>query len=381
MNKVKPYLFWIICGIILLVEIVVVLVISPTGKGDKSAEDVKKELDADNKKLTLLFDRASQGSPSGEFDAENKDHIAQLTTKWLPAPSWKSVLEQHVQKYRVQTGTIQGYLSHRSEFLHRTISSERDPHAWYTQYQTVTADLLQKLYDDQCLVMPVITGAGAAAATAEQGDAPDFAKKRELRQIAGFVTTTNYPEPGEWPKLTVRFHVMEMIADALHRSKSTNEVSTAVPLKTPFEAHAQLVGITWKEDSEDIVGYQLTLQGPISSILSAEAALEENIDDGKPISVVSGATLGRKTFAAGERRDITSEPVVLKLTAGVLDYSNLNAVGNANGNANGTGGNAGAQGPQPQAQQQTLPQGAPPAPRPPPAGPPANRQAEALGEP
>lgn len=367
MNKVKPYLFWIICGVILLVELVVVVAITPTGKGDKAPEVVKKDLDEDNKKLTILFDRASQGSPSGEFDAENKEHIAQLTTKWLPAPSWKRVLEEHVQKYRVQTGTIRAYLAHRSEFLHRSISSERDPHAWYTQYETVTADLLQKLYADQCLLIPV---AAAAAATAEPVDAPDFTKKRELRALAGFVTTTSYPEQGEWPKLTMRFHVMEMIADALHRSKSTNELSTAVPSKTPFEAHAQLVAITWKEDSEDIIGYQLSLQGPISAVLAAEAALEENIDDGKPISIVTGATLGRKTFAAGERRDITSEPVVLKLTAGVLDYSNQSG--------------ADASGPPPAYTPPAPTTQAPPAPRPPPPGPtgaPVNRQAEALGEP
>ena len=69
MNQIKPYLFWIICGVLLLVLLVLGLfVLSPSDQSiDGTARDayqVKDVLDADSKRLQALSVRAKRGDPS-----------------------------------------------------------------------------------------------------------------------------------------------------------------------------------------------------------------------------------------------------------------------------------------------------------------------------
>jgi hypothetical protein len=350
MSKLKPYLFWIVCGVIILVELGVLLGISPTGKdGQRTPEAVKTDLDAKNKDLEALYLKAKAGSPAGrEFDAEKDSDIKDLTSNWLATAAWKPVLETHLADYTSQLVKIRDYLVGRSQQLHKPISTSTVKFDWYSEYETETAALLQKLYDNQCLLLkPTATpgvgvgagappgarppadagAAGGSGGTTEGGDAvepaPDFKKAAAARTTAGFLTTTQYPDAERHPELTTQFRVMELVASALVDAKATNEVSPVAPNKTTFEAHAQLAGTAWKDANDEAITVQLTLQGPISAVLAAEAALEENKDDALPIKVVTGVVLSRKTFASGERRDITSEPVILKITLSVLDFSRL----------------------------------------------------------
>jgi hypothetical protein len=339
-SKVRPYLFWIICGAIILVELVLLLFISPTGKDGHSPAEVKTDLDNRNKELDALFLKAKAGSPAGrEFDAENDKDIKDLTSNWLATPAWKPVLDAHVDGYATQIVKIRDYLVARSQPLHRSISSERGRFEWYSQYEGATAELLQKLYENQCLVVPKPQGAsmpttggaaappGAATTATSGGDAaeageiaPDFRKISAARTVAGFLTTTQYPDPERFDELTTQFRVMELVASALIEAKATNDPSPIRP-GAPSEAHAQLVATNWRDATDEAISVQLTLQGPLSALLAAEAALEENQDDAQPIKVVTGSSLARKAFFAGERRDLTSEPAILKVTLAVLDFS------------------------------------------------------------
>ena len=370
MSKLKPYLFWIVCGVIILIELVLLLFISPSGKdGQSTPTAVKGVLDDKSRDLEKLYQKAKNGSPSGrEFDAENPKDIEDLAGKdplWLSTPAWKPVLEPHLSNYSSQLGKIHDYLLSRSQSLHKPIASDKSTKFdWYIQYEAATAELLQKLYDNQCLLLakgtpgaagpmtqapanPGPLGAGGpgfapggpgpggappfappvAAPAGDVGDAgasdstPDFKKSSGVRAIAGFLTTTQYPDSERFAELSIQFRVMEQVADALISAKATNLPSPIAPLKTPFESHAQLVSTSWKDATDEAITLNLTLQGPLSAVLAAEAALEENKEDQAPIKVVTGAALDRKVFAPGDRRDITSEPVILRLTFAVLDFT------------------------------------------------------------
>jgi hypothetical protein len=336
-SKLKPYLFWIVCGVITLVELVLLLFIGPHGKGDAEPSAVKSDLDAKNKDLEALYQKAKKGAPTKTYDTENDDDIKDLTTNWLPTPAWKGALDPHLVEYTSQTGKIRDYLVSRSQQLHKPISSEHGKFEWYSQYETATAELLQKLYVNQCLLLPKVanTTAGApngaqpaggnapaAEAAADTDAAPDFKKAVSARTVGGFLTTTQYPDSDRFEELTTQFRVMELVASALIEAKGTNEQSPISVLK-PDEAHAQLSATAWKDANEEAVTVQLTLTGPLSSVLAAEAALEENREDTLPVKLVTGVSLARKQFLSGDRKDISSEPVVLRVTLAVLDFSKM----------------------------------------------------------
>jgi hypothetical protein len=338
-NKLKPYLFWIVCGVIVLVELVLLVFIVPTGKGDRDPGAVKQDLDAKSKDLEALYQKAKAGAPSRTFDTEVDKDIEDLTSKWLATPAWNTVLEPHLAEYSSQIGKIRDYLVARSQQIHKPISSEHGKFEWYSQYETATAELLQKLYVNQCLLLPKAAST-AATPGPQQGNgpvpqgsvpgdspeadaAPDFKKATGVRTVAGFLTTTQYPDSDRFEELTTQFRVMELVASALIDSKGTNEPSPVVPMFTPSEAHAQLQATSWKDATEEAVTVQLTLQGPLSAVLAAEAALEENRDDTLPVKLVSGVSLVRKNFLSGDRKDISSEPVVLRVTLAVLDFTKM----------------------------------------------------------
>lgn len=338
MNKIKPYLFWIVCGIIILVELVLLLAISPASSdGTRSPAEVAQGLNNDKKVLDGLFAKAKAGSPAGEtFDPEKPESIGRLYDKWLPTDAWKPVLARQLEQYAQQQTGIHEFLVKRSQALHAPISSETGKADWYWDYETKTAELLQRLYDHHCLVMPAAapapaTAPGPGGATAEatgtpaEPAAPDFKKNAAVRGIAGFLTTITPPESDSFPEHTIRFRIMELVAKALIDSKATNEKTPIAPGKDQFETRVMLDKGTQFEIGEEASKVTLQLQGPVSSLLAALAALEENRDETQPIKVVTGVSLYRFPYTEGQRRDIPAENAMLKLTLVVLDFSKMPA--------------------------------------------------------
>jgi hypothetical protein len=357
-KKIRPYIFWIVCGVLILAELVLIFVFTPTSAdGQRSPEQVKTALDDANKELDKLYKQAQKGSPAGrEFDAENQTDIKLLTTEWLATPAWKPVLDEHLDQYRAQMGDIRQYLVKRSAPLHEQMSTVRSGRDWYDAYEEKTAKLLKELYDEHCLVMdarsasaapgagaptggaptspasptgPTAPTGGASAPTGggDQSDAaPDF-REKALRSRAGFFTTTQTPDTELIPKYELHYNLMRLVRDALIGSKGVNDVSPAVRNRQPQEERARLLSADNAEslapDDKSVVMH-LKFQGPISALLAVQAALEENRDAAQPIKAVIGCTLARKSnMAEGERRDATSEPAVLAVTFVVLDFQKM----------------------------------------------------------
>ncbi|MBA3707446.1 MAG: hypothetical protein H0W83_01345 [Planctomycetes bacterium] len=323
MNKAKPFLFWIISGVVILVELVLLLCISPSGKSGQSPQEVKTELDKQSDRLDGLHDKAM--GPKGQatitaqvFNAEDPADIKKLTTQWLPTKQWKKPLEEHVALYNQQLPAIKEYLSKRSVFLHQPIASASDRSDWYAEYERRTAQLLQGLNDQNGLVLP--TAAVTSKDGTEAPPATDFATATAIRHNAGFYTKGNsFPDPSEYPEMTMKYHIVEMIAAALLDSKATNKETPIAPLKVQQEERAALSSVEWKNLTDKSVTLGVTLNGPLSALLAAEAALEQVHDSTKPIIVITGGTLSRKNFVAGDRA-ASAEPMIAKLSLAVLDF-------------------------------------------------------------
>jgi hypothetical protein len=323
MNKAKPFLFWIISGVVIFVELVILFFCTPQGQTGSSPREVKEALDKQNTRLNELHVKAKgpQGQPTPAarvFDAENSEDIKDLTSKWLPTPQWKQPLENHVALYNQQLPAIASYLTGRSVFLHQPIGDTNDKFNWYDSYARLTAQLLQALNDKGCLVLPAQSS--SIVATGEPV-VVDFATSDAVRRVAGFYTKgTSLPDASEYPLLTLHYHIVELIALALLDNPATNKETPIAPVKTQHEERAALASVEWKAQLDNSISVVVTLHGPLSAVLATEAALEQIHDGTKPIFVVSGGSLGRKTFMAGDRTG-SAEEVVARLTLEVLDFA------------------------------------------------------------
>lgn len=218
MSKIKPYLFWVVTGVVVLVEVVVFVLALPDVDmvGDlNGARETKNTLDKDYKQLEDLAVRAKEGIPPGQFDAEQPAEIDNLVKKYLITPAWKPVLERQVEDYRKTSGAIQGYLAQRSKPLLRHVADTEDKLEWYTAYQKESVELLRTLHGERRLQLPEQPATEGVAAE------PDFSDDARMREVIGLYTKPgDFPDAKEHPLITGRLRVIEQIAAALRRAKT-----------------------------------------------------------------------------------------------------------------------------------------------------------------
>lgn len=320
MNQVKPYLLWIVAGVLFLVLIVLMAVVSPTVEldgGTKNAYEIKSTLDADAKKLKALVKRARTGDPVGIYDPQSETDIRKLTNEYLLTNRWLEVINPHVTKYSAQLGQIREDLQARSKVLVEPVAPTSDRLQWYAPYQQKTGELVGKLRDAGCLVLPTdgtkkfqpavpmggpqgMPGAGAAPGAAE-GDVLDPEKNAKIRALIGLFTSEGeLPEADQHPLLTTRFRIAERIANAVINSTAETLPNPVIARGVPVRTPAAFAAWEWKQDSEPLespIGdyarpwrCTVTLQGSESSLVAALANIE-SLD--RPILVVLGSTLSR----------------------------------------------------------------------------------------
>lgn len=351
MNQIKPYLFWIVSGVLLLVLLVLGLfVLSPTDESidgnPRDAYEVKELLDTESKKLQELSARARRGDPNRVFDPQDAGDIATLTNDYLLTKEWKGVIDPHVEKYDQQLRALRQDLVDRSASLRKEISADHGKLPWYTAYESITADLINRLRAAGALVVPEATrpvmggfptgpGAGPAAA----GDDPLDAKKgSRIRDILGLVTTTSLPESTEHDLLTRRFRTVEAVAGAVLASEAEALPNPMVGPTSPVRSVAAVTGLEWKpEGSEPLEGSLASYAQPIrcvvnlqgtESALTAALARLESLE--RPVLIVLGATFSRIARApSGARKpqlangDSVVAPAALSVELLVLDFTEM----------------------------------------------------------
>jgi hypothetical protein len=365
MNQLKPYLLWIVAGVLFLVLVILMAVFTPTVElegAPKDAYEIKAILDQDAKKLKALAKRARTGDPVGVFDPQSETDIHKLTNDYLLTKEWLDVINPHVAKYGQQLGQIREDLLARSKVLNEPVAPTDDRLQWYTIYQKLTGELVAKLRDGSCLVMPmdarstfhqpspaampvgappgmgVPPGGGTPAAGSATGESLDPETSAKLRSLVGLFTREgDYPDTDQHPLLTTRFRIAERIASAILASEAETLPNPLVPSSGGVRAPAAISSWEWKQDSEPLdppVGdyakpwrLTLTLEGSESALTAALARIE-SLD--RPILVVLGSTLSRiERTTAGARRlqgprgEAIVAPATLELQVLVLDFSQM----------------------------------------------------------
>lgn len=342
MNKVRPYLFWIIAGVLILVELILMVSVTPSFNG-KSPEDVKHEVDAQQKLIDKLYAQAKAGPPTQVFDPLDQKDMTMLMSNWLVTKYWQQPLEDELNAFSAQMRQIRDHLVERSKSLHEPMSKKLDAVYWYEDYKNQTAELLKSLKDADCLILPqrrpsasspmgmgmppgmvpppnVASPAGAP----EDDGGPDYKTDAAVRSVAGFFTMTKeFPEAERYDAFTTEYRIMSMIARVLETCKGTNEPSPIAPQKKPYEETAKLVKTTFETESDDMVAVDLQLQGTVSALLAAEAGLEENKDETEAVRVVTGGSLRQKPYTKDEHLHVSSENALLELHIAFLDFTNL----------------------------------------------------------
>jgi len=333
MNQVKQNLFWIICGVALVVELVIAMVVLvPADDQGRSAMEVAKDLDTQDAQLTKLHALARKGDPEGEWDVESAERRTALLNDYLKTSNWEAVFAPYVARYGDQTRAISDYLVARSKGLREPLASSADRHAWYQNYKLRSDALVKSLLDAEALAVGSGSAAGGGVGAAAGAGAIDAEEvPRAARDAAGFFTRgAEAPEASEHEKLTLRLHLLEQLFTTLLTVQAQNRDNavTGTPAQGAVPRPATLTAVTWQDESPPgpdgmaIQPLSLSLSGQLSSLLAVQAVLERNADETKPIWVVqAGSVAVKPTYAVGERKDAPGETLIMKLDLAVLDFS------------------------------------------------------------
>jgi hypothetical protein len=327
-KQLMQYKFWLACGLVVLIELGLILFLSPTNENGQTPVAVKDKLDSDYKKLEDLYQRAGR-EPKEVFDVEDPKDIDKLTKLYLLTPQWKKVMQPHVDQYNKQLEAIKQDLVTRSKILHEPIADSGDLYAWYTQYENMTKGSLINMRN-----------AGAIVIDPETKEDNDFEKGAAIRARVGFFTKGEEVTPKEeHPQLTTRFRIIEKLSQAIMKGRSSSVVNPIIKGgKGPefsSEKCAAITGVEWKENNKpeesltNEVGryanaYELTisLAGSASTLIAAEGEIEAIAE---PVMVVVGSTLkARGSLAAGMRKNVTDEPMTMRMTLAVIDFTKIN---------------------------------------------------------
>jgi hypothetical protein len=325
-KQIKPYTFWIVCGVIVVIELGLIAFWPIADENGRTPEEVKSQLDSDFQKLEDLHKRAGN-TPTGVFDAENPDDIKRLTKDYLLTPKWKSVLQPHVDKYNQQLAAIRTDLGNRSSILREPVADSGDLFAWYNAYVGKTKEVMIALRNGKALIVDET-----------KREETDFENGTQIRERVGFYTKIEKtPEASEHPKLTARFRIMQRISTALLAAGSNSLPNPAVKTGQETELEdkrpAHITGVEWKstEPSKALSGtvaeiadaheLTLSLSGTASALIAAEAAIEAISD---PVMIVAGGTLSaRGSQPVGARKGQSDEPMNLRLAIVVIDFNRI----------------------------------------------------------
>jgi hypothetical protein len=326
-KQLMHYKFWIACGAIIVIELGIILFYPLTSDQGETPEEVKTKLDQNYKKLEDLYERAGR-EPKGVFDAEDAKDIDNLTKLYLLTPRWKNVLQPHVDKYNQQLTSIKQDLLSRSKILHEPIADSGDLFSWYTTYAGKTKEVLIALRNAHAIVVEL-----------DNREDNDFENGTKVRERVGFFTKgEKTPEANEHAQLTTRFRIGEKICQAIIKSGSSTIPNSVVKVGREAELESKktavITAFEWKQTSDpnealtNDVGHiagayecTVTLEGSVSTLIATEAAIEQIVE---PVMVVVGSNLSaRGPQPAGIRKNVSDEPMVMRMTIAVIDFTKV----------------------------------------------------------
>lgn len=320
MKQVRFFLFWIIVGVLLLIELGVATMMWM----DEGPEESKRALDRQFKVLVDLERRARE-EVRGVYDPENPADIKRLTDDYLINEKWKSTLQPTLDAYNKQITDIRKELAARSTVLHKAVAPSDDLFRWDEAYKEASSAVLKRLLDAKGVVVP-------------PGSRPDqLTTNRPLRDMAGLYTKDEAAtDRARHAVLTARLRIIEAIAKMVEEAqvevKANPVIATTKLSDLPTDpVGAAFAGIDWMEDSSGqektfsgetaefatAIPLRITLQGTTAALVAVQARIEAM---GTPVvSVVGGELRNRGDWKPLDRKDKPYEPVLLRLELVVLD--------------------------------------------------------------
>jgi hypothetical protein len=397
MDKVKPYLFYIVCGVVLVVMLVLMVVFGPshaeapnaTVEATKTAADkaYKDKLTKSTPPLGLekraekTLQRKGQQIPENPRKPEDPTHVSEILDNYVIHASWNGYFQNVVNAYRQQLAGIKTDLLTRSEPLGEAVSPASDPGQWYQAYLGTSVRLLAQALESGVMVEPAKNarpnpgfGAGGfnqpaptpvATTPPDEGwTRADLEESAQLRSVIGLYTSGgSFPPAGEHPQLTARLRSIERVVEALVRTEAEPlpnpnldppqglDLAVVQPVTPP---KPRIVSLTWGDSrpsaalrGAQLHRFDLKLRGTPTVLLAALARLDSITT---PIVVRLGANWtqpGGSTFGGGAgNRGGTATPE-MEVSAGfvIVDFRGLKGVDLTAGDAGpGPGGAPGMPG-------------------------------------
>ncbi len=299
MNAIKPYLFWVICGALLLIEVVVCVTIEPTTDKGKNVADAKVFLDKEFKKVKKLRMK-SQNTLPAFFDPNDLEGFSRIQEDYLISNRWESGLRGLKKLCETQQTSIHDELLRVSAPLNTIVSENHALRPWYQAYEDASSAVLRKLYDGGLLDHEF----------SQKGDLSEVLRTDTMvREKFGLFTMKGvYPPKEDHEQLRMRLRIIEALAEELLQVEREASSNTAISRQGVIKdedrsvARAYLRRIEWstkrsrgaKSGSEFKVkggfflGMNLSLYGEPTALLAASARLESLP---APVFVVKGSTL------------------------------------------------------------------------------------------
>lgn len=345
------HLFWIISGVLLLAVVIAWFVVVPIDEARSS----KQKLDQQSKDLKELEKRAEKGDPPGVFDAANPDDTTRLASEYLITTQWKRVLQEKHEKYQKQLVDIKAQLFGRTAWLHRSVAPTKNQLEWYNEYIKTSEALIAHVREAGCL----------RRATAEEAVSPGGESPATVRQILGLYTKSgSFPDPKEHPLLTTRLRAVELIADRLITARIAIADNPVIGPSGRSDERARsgalITSLEWTGGGTDgdagmrplptalsaqtqvrSIGLRLTLDGPLSALLSACATFERNAEADRPLVAITNASLAKRESAlAGDRFDVADDSVRMIVSLEIMEFGEPVAgdAGDPSAGQNGPGG-------------------------------------------
>ncbi|MFM2090702.1 MAG: hypothetical protein RLZZ127_1191 [Planctomycetota bacterium] len=326
-NDLKPWIFWIVCGVLAVAIVVTALVMEPTDAKGKGAAALKKDADSQLKDLSDLKRRGANNPYIRTFDPENPKDIESLTNDYLIPERWGMVLKPHVEGYDVQTQQIRSHLAERSVWLRSPVSTTSDNFDWYKEYERQTAALLRKVAEAGSLVVAANT---------------DLAEDAGIRTAMGLFTKSGefVRQQGEREALSRTYRHVELLLERVAEARGRiieNPVVQAVAGDVPQNTMPARISRIDLGEADEPLGGQMTglgtarratlrIEGPLAALQAVVARLESNERADRPLIVVGGLDLRPiGSGKPGDHRDRPSEDLAMDIRLAVLDFAQLAA--------------------------------------------------------
>lgn len=337
MDKIKPYLFWIICGVLLLIEIGLMLTLEPVNSKKKTAMQAARALNAQMQSLSSGYGAKADNQPPKEFEIDDGSYFNTLKAQYLVTAKWQQPLEKVKTELEAHKENVEQNLQNRSKVLHRPVKENASRADWYFTYEAVTASYLKELYSKELLAL----SSDPLLKAKDDTEKEDVRKAdRRLRETLGFYTKgQDFPDINEQENIALRLRISEAIIHAVQGAEgvllSNNLINTEKEefvLPPEGVVKAQIRKINWGMSAQrwdeiksvQVKGgralpFKVVLNGSASALLAVTAKIEEY---GAPIFVVHGC-VWKQPRKAGRRKEAVKkvdQVIELTLSIAVLDY-------------------------------------------------------------